>query len=227
MAPKFLVFDMDDTLYLERDYARSGFAAVGEWLASERGVAGFGDTAWQLFVAGERGDIFDRGLHAHGIECTAALVKTLVGIYREHAPAIAMAADARAYLARAPQEQPMALITDGPAASQRAKIDALGLRAHLEPCVVTSELPGDGAKPSPDAFVLVQRALGAEGSACCYVGDNPKKDFVAPHALGWTTVRIRRSGGLHHDLPSGDDVQIEIRSFDELATVLAIEQGVG
>ena len=34
-----VTFDLDDTLYLERDFVRSGFAAVGAWLATERGYA--------------------------------------------------------------------------------------------------------------------------------------------------------------------------------------------
>ena len=29
-----LVFDIDDTLYLERDYVRSGFGAAGRWARS-------------------------------------------------------------------------------------------------------------------------------------------------------------------------------------------------
>ena len=30
-----------------------------------------------------------------------------------------------------------------------------------------------------------------------FLADNPAKDFQAPDALGWRTLRIRRPGGLH------------------------------
>ena len=33
--PKVFVFDIDDTLYLERDYVHSGFQAVGAWFQQE------------------------------------------------------------------------------------------------------------------------------------------------------------------------------------------------
>jgi len=56
-----VVFDLDDTLYLERDYVRSGFRAVDAWLAS-RGILGFFGEAWANFENGLRGKAFDRAL---------------------------------------------------------------------------------------------------------------------------------------------------------------------
>ncbi|MEL7208731.1 MAG: hypothetical protein AAGK32_10970, partial [Actinomycetota bacterium] len=47
-----MVFDIDDTLYLERDYVRSGFNAVGEHVESQFGTAGVGRRAWELFIEG-------------------------------------------------------------------------------------------------------------------------------------------------------------------------------
>ena len=54
MVPIALVFDLDDTLYLERDFARSGFAAAGDWLQQELGIGGFAETGWRIFEAGDR-----------------------------------------------------------------------------------------------------------------------------------------------------------------------------
>ena len=70
-----VTFDLDDTLYLERDFVRSGFAAVGAWLATERGVRGFEACAWRLFEAGRRGDIFDRVLPRLGVAPERALIR--------------------------------------------------------------------------------------------------------------------------------------------------------
>jgi hypothetical protein len=36
------VFDIDDTLYLERDYVRSGFEAVGRWAVKWIQIEDFG-----------------------------------------------------------------------------------------------------------------------------------------------------------------------------------------
>ena len=37
--PRAIVFDLDDTLYPYRAFVRSGFRAVGQRLAEERGVS--------------------------------------------------------------------------------------------------------------------------------------------------------------------------------------------
>jgi putative hydrolase of the HAD superfamily len=211
-----VVLDVDDTLYLERSYVRSGFEAVGRLLAGEHGIGGVAETLWSGFEEGVRGDAFNRALAAHGVAPDPELVALLVRCYRCHRPAIELLADAARFLSRLAL-RPAAAITDGPAPSQRAKVEALGLGRWLDPIVFTSEL-GDGlAKPDPAAFRQVAGALDAEPARCWYVGDNPVKDFVAPLALGWSAVRVRRSGSLHatRDTPNG---VTEIRSLDELAT---------
>ena len=67
---RLVVLDIDDTLYLERDYVRSGFAAVGAWAQDELGVDGLGDRAWAAVEAGTRRTIFDEALAASGVEAT-------------------------------------------------------------------------------------------------------------------------------------------------------------
>ena len=45
------MLDVDDTLYLERDYVRSGFRAVGQWAAEASSVwTESPSSAWQLFL---------------------------------------------------------------------------------------------------------------------------------------------------------------------------------
>src|SRR5205807_1228176 len=92
-----VVLDIDDTLYLERDYARSGFRAVEVAAA----IPGFADVAWQLFLDGVRGDTFDRALRALDQVPEPGRVAELVTIYRAHEPTIELARDAAAFLAAA------------------------------------------------------------------------------------------------------------------------------
>jgi putative hydrolase of the HAD superfamily len=207
-----VVFDIDDTLYLERDYVRSGFAAAGNWARDHLGVADLSDRAWDAFVAGRRGSIFDEVLAARGVEAAPDVIAGLVDAYRSHAPAISLLADARACLdaiAAAPRLS-AAVVTGGPLASQRAKAAALELDRWADPIVFTEELGPDRAKPATTCFELVQEKLGAPAGECVYVADNPAKDFAGPHRLGWATVRVRRRGGLHQELESGLDVDDEV-----------------
>lgn len=221
---RLVVLDIDDTLYLERDYVRSGFAAVGAWARRELGVDGLGERAWQEFEAGVRGRIFDDALAACGVEpVPPGLISRLVGVYRTHPPAIALLADSRAWLDGADLlagDVAVAAVTDGPLASQQAKAIALGLARWVEPIVFTEALgPGRG-KPHPAAFDLLERTTGVRGDRCAYVADNPAKDFAAPHRLGWRTVRMRRPGGLHAAVASGPDVDVDIDTFDRLEAAL-------
>src|SRR5687767_769940 len=89
-----LVFDLDDTLYPECDYVRSGFAAVDRWLREHRGVTGFSEIANAHFRGGRRGNIFDLSLEELGLPRDPALVSRLVTVYREHKPSIRLHEDA-------------------------------------------------------------------------------------------------------------------------------------
>lgn len=205
-----IVFDVDDTLYLERDYVRSGFEAVCQHVEKCYAIKGFAEIAWQLFERGHRGRIFDETLAAVTDEPDRVPIDALVEVYRTHRPTIELLPDARATLLGLDERDVrVAVITDGPAASQHAKVSALGLRGLSEVVVVTSDLgPGYG-KPHEAAFQIVEETLGLPGAELTYVADNPAKDFIAPRQRGWRSIRIRRSAGLHYSVDSGPDVDIE------------------
>ena len=217
---RLVVFDIDDTLYLERDYVRSGFTAVGDAARTQLGVADLGERAWAAFEAGTRGRILDEALSACGARADTAVVSQLVETYRSHAPGIELLPDVLAWLDGRRADVALAVVTDGPLASQRAKAEALGLAGWADPIVFTEELgPGSG-KPHPATFALVEAATGVTGAACAYVADNPTKDFAGPRSRGWRPVRVRRDGGLHAALAGGDDVDAEVTGFAELAEAL-------
>jgi putative hydrolase of the HAD superfamily len=214
-----VVFDIDDTLYLERDYVRSGFAAAGEWARRRLDLPDLADRAWAAFEAGRRRTIFDEVLADAGVPATPDTIAGLVECYRSHAPAITLLPDARACLdaiASTPRLT-TAVVTDGPRASQRAKAAALELDRWADPIVFTDEYGPDWVKPATHAFEMVQEKLGAAAVECVYVADNPAKDFAGPHRLGWATIRVRRPSGLHRDRDSGPDVTREV---DDLTALL-------
>jgi putative hydrolase of the HAD superfamily len=213
-----LVLDLDDTLYLERDYVRSGFEAVGRHLAERRGVQDFGDRCWALFQKGVRATTFDDVLNEIGMTGSVQPAE-LVEVYRCHAPRIELREDARAFLDAWPRERPLALITDGPVASQSAKIDALQLRGRLNPIVMSDEFGVGFRKPHDRPFEEVERLLGLPATELTYIADNPRKDFIAPRRRGWHTIRIRRPYGEHSGRDDSRDVAAhsEITDFSELS----------
>jgi putative hydrolase of the HAD superfamily len=184
------------------------------------GVTGFLDRAFAHFSLGARGDVFDRTLVELGVEPSRELVTRLVHCYRDHVPAINLLPDARQALSLAFAAAGVAVVSDGPAASQSAKVRALGLGRWASPVVLTADCCSDRPKPDVFAFELVQEALAVAPEQCAYVADNPAKDFVGPARLGWRTVRVRRNGGLHAGTDSGDDVEIELGQLTALGRVL-------
>jgi putative hydrolase of the HAD superfamily len=215
-----VVFDLDDTLYLERDYVRSGFSACDVWATTELGLSGLGAACWQRFVDGGRNDTFDRALAELGHAGGPDVVGRLVEVYRAHEPDIDLLPDAAAAIGRLGAEHRLAVVSDGPEASQGAKVRRLGAPLWSGCTVLTATLPPGNGKPSPMAFRMVEERLGASGRRCVYVADNPAKDFGGPASLGWTTVRVRRPGQLHEHVPSGADVDVEICDFDALDDAL-------
>ena len=139
----------------------------------------------------------------------------MLSVYRCHQPLIGLAPDAGRFLERV-RGRRLALITDGPLASQKAKARALQLGAWINPLVFTAEHGPGFSKPSVHPFQLVAETFGSDGADCWYVADNPLKDFQAPKSLGWQTVRVRRPSGLHFDVPTTNDIDTEIESLDEL-----------
>jgi putative hydrolase of the HAD superfamily len=207
-----VTFDLDDTLYLERDFVRSGFAAVGAWLATELGVRGFEACAWRLFEAGRRGDIFDRALPRLGVAPDGALIRRLIRVYREHLPAADL-------LARLSGRCRLAVLTDGFHETQRRKIAALGLESCCRPIVCTDLWGREHWKPSPKGFLHIQEALEAAPDRCIYIGDNPTKDFRAPKGLGWRTLRLCHPQGEHARAAAAsplDEADATVTSLDQV-----------
>jgi putative hydrolase of the HAD superfamily len=227
-----IVLDLDDTLYLERDYVRSGIVAVGEWLCKRRGVADFAPAAQALWDAGQRARLFDTTLTQLGVSPDRALVEALIVTYRAHRPDIRLAPDATAFLAD-PLGCRLALVTDGPPIAQLRKIEALGLhRAGIDPLIRTG-IWGDGfGKPHPRAFRMIEARHGRSGAELVYVADNPAKDFLGPRALGWRTVQIDRAGAVHSRVAPSErhraDVTItSLAALEGLIAPVAWDAAVG
>lgn len=217
-----VAFDLDDTLYLERDYARSGFRAVGEWCAEQLGLVGIQEQAQALFDQGRRGDIFDTVLNRLSVGHSAGTVSAMVRIYREHASQIKLLPDADECLTRLQGRVYLCLLTDGNPVSQRTKIDALGLRNRFDTTVITGEWGIEFFKPHVRGYRYLESQSGACRGRFVYVADNPSKDFFAPRTLGWNAIRVRRPGGLHeHQECSSELARFEVSNLESVPDLVS------
>lgn len=219
-----VALDLDDTLYPEREYVLSGFAAVDTWLRDEHGFDGFNRHAQQLFDAGHRGRIFDEALSELGRTTTPELVTEMVAVYRAHTPTLELHRDAERFLTWCAEVKlRLAIVTDGYAGVQRSKLKALGMDSRIACCLVTDELGGRSFwKPHPEAFQRVMTTHPGPPSGYVYVGDNARKDFIAPRALGWRTVRVRRAGSEHaaYDATPDQAADADIVSLMEIVQLV-------
>lgn len=221
-----VAFDLDDTLYPERQFALCGFRACGEWAKAQFGVDGLAEEMTRLLDTGMLGKLFKMVLESHVPDHRPEHLVALREAYRGAAAELSLFDDAHWALEHYAAKGPLGLITDGTHTVQRKKVTALALEPRFHEIVYTDALGEDRAyfKPHPMAFERVAAAIGVPGDRFVYVGDNPVKDFVAPNAMGWTTVQVVRDGGIHDvtKVIDGGAPQHRIRSLSELPDILGI-----
>lgn len=188
---KVVVFDLDDTLYKEKDYLRSAYRYIARQLA--------GDDV-------EREEIYGTlySSYSEGSDAFAALMEryndkavtkeTLLHWYRTHKPQISLTDGCREFLSRlAAKGCRLGIITDGRTITQLNKIEALGLHSRIaDEDIIISERFGS-EKPSDGNYLHFMDKYGAE-ARYYYIADNTAKDFITPNRLGWTTVCLKDNG---------------------------------
>lgn len=204
---KGVIFDLDDTLYSERQYVRSGFKAVGEYLGMEDAE----ERLWSYFEQGKPAidcfleDIGQRGERDICLE-----------IYRSHKPEITLYDSVIGLIEDLYHHGiKVGIITDGRPEGQRNKIRALGLEKIVTDIIITDELGGmQFRKPDTAGFRLMSARWGLPYESIVYVGDNPSKDFQAPEQLGMRWIYFNNSDGLYGE--RGRSIKQVIRSLNDI-----------
>ena len=190
---KAVVFDLDDTLYGEKEYIRSGYRAVAKVIPQ---VENAERKLWRFFL--EKKPAIDEVLSMEGIYTEEIRQRCLVA-YRLHEPDIHLYDGVMEILIKLRSNgYKLGIITDGRSEGQRAKIQVLGLGKYMDHIIVTDELGGvKYRKPNEAAFIQMADKLNVAFTQMCYVGDNIKKDFSAPLKLGMRAVWFRNQDGLY------------------------------
>lgn len=197
-----VIFDLDDTLYFEIDYVKSGFKEVSKSIA-ETGVYNSKEIYRFLLDSlkkGIRGKNFDLMLQNFPLVKKYFNVEDLVNIYRLHIPKIKVLREAEIVLKNLRKKgYLLGIITDGYLIPQKNKVLSLNISHYFDVIIYTEEYGRQYWKPNEYAFQLMSQKLGLPHSKLCYVGDNPEKDFLAPNKLNWLTVRFKHFKQLHYN----------------------------
>jgi putative hydrolase of the HAD superfamily len=193
------VFDLDDTLYSEKDFVRSGISFVRRWLSGRSEVVNLPSLECLCINSAEWIEALMKIDEVRKITSKEELLE----LYRNHFPDISLRHCALDLLDLIKKKSaPIALITDGRSITQRNKLKSLNIAEYFDLIVISEEFGSQ--KPCLENFVEVQKRWPL--MSYCYIADNTAKDFIAPKALGWTTIGL---------LDKGDNIHKQSLAVDE------------
>lgn len=195
-----IVFDLDDTLYDEVDFVKSGFKEIANYLKDEK----YYNFMCEVFESEGSGKVFNKLIEKFSLDVN---INKLIEIYRFHIPNIVLPSESLELLKFA-KEFKTALISDGHYIMQKNKFDALGLNSFVEYPIFTDFYQTN--KPELKPYNMVMDKYKDE-EKFVYISDNPKKDFKAVAKLGWTGIRYKNPVGIYGDFENDTDYEVEKR----------------
>ena len=207
-------FDLDGTLFDDRQYVRAGLESGAAELERRTGLDLTEELLAAYFRRGHRQATFDVVLSEAGL--SSDHVPALVRAFHDSAGPLVPYPDAVEMLDSLAGQYDIGVITGG--TNGRGKLSRLGLDGYVDECIVTAER--DDSKRSADPFVEMARRFDAPHQSVVYVGDRPALDFPQPNRLGMRTVRVRR-GYYASETASGDAVpDAEVESLRAVRAVV-------
>jgi putative hydrolase of the HAD superfamily len=184
------IFDLDDTLYEREQFVLSGFAAVADALERRFDLPAASVLATLKRARGHAHE--GRELQVlcaeHGL--AERLIPELVDVIRYHEPTLTLGSVASAVVAQMRTDGwRLGILTNGLPATQRAKVEALGLDARVD-VVLYAEEHAPGGKPSRAAFDAALAAVGVTRERAVFIGDDLVRDVQGARAAGLFTLRV-------------------------------------
>ena len=214
-------FDLDGTLFDDRQYVRAGLLAAADVIDRETGVDLSAELLEAYFRRGLTERTFDRVLDEHDL--STDLVPRLVTAYHANSAPLVPFPDAESTLEGLREAYDLAVVTGG--TNGRTKLDRLGLTDYVDSVVVA---PARGwSKRDPEPFEVALGELGARPDRTAVVGDRPAVDFGQPNRLGMLTVRVRRGRYATAAASEATASDIEVDSLAAVPNVLRREGGDG
>jgi putative hydrolase of the HAD superfamily len=224
MTIKAVIFDLDDTLYDEKEFVKSGFKVVSSYMAKKCDLdeEKFYNLLLSVFSEKGRNNVFDLALKKLNMH-EKGIVAEMVRIYREHFPNITLFREAQKLLPELKKEYRLGLVTDGIKEVQKNKVEALNIESLFDVITYAVEF---GGKNNAEPFLATLERLKVKPSESIYVDDNPLKGFTAAKKIGVITVRVLK--GEDENIEIVDEQSkpdFQIRSLRELLAIINMVQG--
>jgi putative hydrolase of the HAD superfamily len=219
---KVVVFDLDDTLFSEIEYVKSGFIAVAKYFENKFNLDSnilYNFMVKELEENG-RGKIFDSMLKAFDTYSKKNVEKAIL-VYRTHKPNIVLPQESIEVLKYySSLKIPLYIVTDGNKIVQNNKIEALGVRKYIKKDFITHRYGLKSSKPSTYCFEKIAKLEKLDYKDIVYIGDNPNKDFVNIKKLGFRTIRIKQGMFMSLKKTKEYEAEIDIKSLIELKKII-------
>jgi putative hydrolase of the HAD superfamily len=187
-----IAVDLDDTLFSEFDYAESALRAACDVLERNTLRTGLADLAVSLLRQEKRSaQPLQDALAQLNVAPTPSDLDAAIGVMRAHVPVLELFGDVRPALTMLKPYGTLALVTEGRAVTQQAKIDALQVRPLFDHVIVTSDLPEPNLKVTGVPYRALREMCPA-ATRRFMIGDNPQKDGNPAEAAGFTPLVVRR-----------------------------------
>lgn len=196
---KIVVFDLDDTIYPELDYVKSGLKAVANFLEKKYDLMGFYKESTEVIKSGKFNNKFEIALSHLGVKSNKKLIEEMIKCYDSHSPKIRLYKDFKSIIEFLDNKYTLSIITDGIPLTQKNKIKALNIESLFKVIIYTNSFGIEYQKPSQKSFVMIENIFNVNGKECIYIADNVKKDFLAPNKLGWISAQIKRKEGIYRE----------------------------
>lgn len=220
---KSIIFDLDDTLYPQLEYTRHCLHATVNYISDISGEN-----------KGVIKDKLDEVLEKNGIEykfifndlfkeinfAGMSHLKEILELFWACKPEIKVFDGVLDVLTQLKKQYRLVILTDGHVHIQEQKIDTLGIKDFFEYVLITDSLGVEYRKPSPAGYEKLLEDMNIKPQDCIYVGNDPRKDFLACKELGIKTVRIRQGDYKNLTLDKMHEADYEIDDIRDLLNII-------
>lgn len=225
MLKKVVVFDLDDTLYKEIDFLKSGYREVAGLVAKQYGcdARAIYDQLLKWYYNGENAFACMNEEYGFGNP-----INEYLDIYRYHHPTITLSEETKDTLSKLKEEGViLGIITDGRYISQKQKVEALGLEERIPMEMVIINEEKKYFKPNHWSFdrmmLKCYQKYPNNDFDFFYVGDNTEKDFIAPNELGWTSICLLDDGkNIHKQDYNVEKINLPKKSISNITELIDI-----
>jgi len=200
MNPKFIFFDLDNTL-LNHDSAETAAqndlyestpelqeVSLDEWLSTYKTI---NHNLWLKYQEGKidrhhlQFSRFHDAMDELGISTKRSkeVGRTYMQCYRNHWSWVDGAQEA---LEEVAEKYPVGIVTNGFLETQQMKIQKMGLDQYTNLFVITEEI--GVMKPHQKVFDVATERAGVDRKSILYVGDSYSSDIIGGRNAGWNTA---------------------------------------